>query len=39
VGPFILGLVYAAVGLYGTFWATALAALSFVGVAYLMIQE
>lgn len=39
VGPFLLGLVYAAVGLYGTFWTSALAALCFIGVAYFMIRK
>ncbi|MEL7834218.1 MFS transporter [Fodinibius sp. Rm-B-1B1-1] len=39
IGPFILGLVYAAVGLHGTFWASAIAALCFIGVAGLLIKK
>lgn len=39
VGPFLLGLVYAAIGLHGTFWISALAALCFIGVGYFLIKN
>ena len=39
LGPFLLGLVYGVTGLSGTFWASALAAICFIGVAILMIKE
>lgn len=39
LGPFLLGLVYGLAGLSGTFWASALAAFCFIGVAFLMIKE
>lgn len=38
-GPFLLGLVYGAAGLSGTFWASAGAALCFIAVTILMIRR
>lgn len=37
-GPFALGLVYGLTGINGTFWATALAAICLIAVAYFMIR-
>jgi hypothetical protein len=39
LGPFLLGLVYGVVGLSGTFWASAMAAICFIGVSTLMIKD
>jgi MFS family permease len=39
MGPFLLGLVYGISGLAGTFWASALAAVLFIGVTVLMIRD
>ncbi len=39
LGPFLLGLVYGILGLAGTFWASCLAAICFIGVTLLMIRE
>ena len=39
VGPFLLGLVYGAVGIYGTFWVSALAAFCLVLVGSLAIKN
>jgi len=39
VGPFLLGLVYAAIGLNGTFWISALAAFCLFFVAILAIKR
>jgi len=39
MGPFLLGLVYGLVGLAGTFWTSAVAAVCFIGVAGLMIRD
>jgi MFS family permease len=39
LGPFLLGLVYGVVGLAGTFWVSALAAVCFIGVAAFMIKN
>lgn len=39
LGPFLLGLVYGVAGLAGTFWASALAGICFIGVTLLMIKE
>lgn len=39
LGPFLLGLVYGITGLSGTFWASAVAAVCFVGVTLGMIRD
>ncbi len=38
LGPFLLGLVYGIAGISGTFWASGLAAICFIGVALFMIR-
>jgi MFS family permease len=39
LGPFLLGLVYGVIGLSGTFWVSAFAAIIFVAVTALLIRD
>lgn len=39
LGPFLLGLIYGITGISGTFWASAVTAICFVGVTILMIRD
>lgn len=39
IGPLLLGLVYGAVGINGTFWISALAALCIIGVGFFFIKK